>query len=312
MRHTYGYIKGDTAYYFLRDYLGSVRAVVAEDGTVEESSSYYPYGMQMPDETGSIQQTQPYKYGGKERLTAAGVNLYDFGPRALYSPAAQFTSMDPKCEDYPHLSPYLYCAANPANAIDPTGENYVVIKNENDSTYTVEAVYFVDEASEASAKSAVEVWNKLSGQAKYDGYKICFNLTVQVVDSQDPQLQTTKKNKFQDKVNISSSETKEYKYNSYEVKDDKTFNDYYQQEKKTYEVPYNVNGTTASKAFISVRENKSFSLTGAHEVGHTLGLLHSYSGLMNESELQRGSNIKVSNYELQLIVDRWIEREKRQ
>ncbi|MDE7375813.1 MAG: hypothetical protein K2N16_03080, partial [Muribaculaceae bacterium] len=108
-------------HYFVTDYLGSVRAVVAEDGTVEESSSYYPYGMQMPDEKGSIQQTQPYKYGGKERLTAAGVNLYDFGPRALYSPTAQFTSLDPKCEDYPNISPYVYCMGDPINYADPTG-----------------------------------------------------------------------------------------------------------------------------------------------------------------------------------------------
>lgn len=41
-------------HYFVCDYLGSVRAVVAEDGTVEETSDYYPYGMLMPNSEGEI------------------------------------------------------------------------------------------------------------------------------------------------------------------------------------------------------------------------------------------------------------------
>ncbi|MDE7375659.1 MAG: hypothetical protein K2N16_02290 [Muribaculaceae bacterium] len=40
-----GYIKGDTAYYFLRDHQGSVRQVVSgADGSVVQENQYYPYG----------------------------------------------------------------------------------------------------------------------------------------------------------------------------------------------------------------------------------------------------------------------------
>lgn len=118
-------------HYYVCDYLGSVRAVVAEDGTVEETSDYYPYGMQMPGADGEMQRKQPYKFGGKEHLSAGGLNLHDFGPRALYAPAGQFASADPKCEDYPHLSPYLYCAANPVNLVDPTGMAWKPINDIN-------------------------------------------------------------------------------------------------------------------------------------------------------------------------------------
>lgn len=33
----------------------------------------------------------------------------------------RFTTMDPMCEKYYHLSPYAYCGNNPVNAVDPSG-----------------------------------------------------------------------------------------------------------------------------------------------------------------------------------------------
>ncbi len=68
---------------------------------------------------------QPYKFGGKELITANGLNEYDFGARWYYSAVPGFTKPDPMCEKYPWLSPYLYCANNPINNIDPTGMDWV-------------------------------------------------------------------------------------------------------------------------------------------------------------------------------------------
>lgn len=65
--------------------------------------------------------SQPYRYGGKELVTLGGLNLSDFGARWLDSPSGTFTTMDPLCEDFQHLSPYLYCAGNPIKYIDPSG-----------------------------------------------------------------------------------------------------------------------------------------------------------------------------------------------
>ena len=56
-----------------------------------------------------------------------GLDWYDYGARR-YDPAfCQFTQMDPLCEQYPHLSPYAYCAGNPVNAIDPDGQRIFML-----------------------------------------------------------------------------------------------------------------------------------------------------------------------------------------
>lgn len=110
-------------HYYICDYQGNVRAVVNESGNLEERNSYYPYGMLMPAEAdGKLPAKQTYKWSGKEYLTIHGINLYDFGPRALFSPLGIFTQPDPQCESYPGISPYIYCAGNPVNLVDPTGQ----------------------------------------------------------------------------------------------------------------------------------------------------------------------------------------------
>ena len=71
-----------------------------------------------------IAYVQPYKFGGKELDRMYGYDLYDFGARS-YDPAiARFTGVDPLAEKYYHLSPYAYCANNPANYVDPDGRSY--------------------------------------------------------------------------------------------------------------------------------------------------------------------------------------------
>ena len=64
---------------------------------------------------------QPWKYSGKEYDHRDGLDLYDYGAR-LYDPAAsRWTSPDPLCEKYYHISPYAFCNNNPINNIDPDG-----------------------------------------------------------------------------------------------------------------------------------------------------------------------------------------------
>ena len=70
--------------HFVRDHLGSVRAVVNDAGTVLETDDYYPLGGPLP--TGTSTTLQPEKYQGKEWNPAASFNVYDFGAR-LYDPA---------------------------------------------------------------------------------------------------------------------------------------------------------------------------------------------------------------------------------
>ncbi len=108
--------------YFVRDHLGSVRAVVNDSGTVLETDDYYPLGGPLP--TGTSTALQPEKYQGKEWNPAAAFNVYDFGAR-IYDPAlGRWLSQDPMAEKYYLHSPYLFCAGNPMKFVDPEGRNW--------------------------------------------------------------------------------------------------------------------------------------------------------------------------------------------
>ncbi len=67
---------------------------------------------------------QNYKYNGKELDRMHGLNLYDYSARQYDPTTGQFTSMDPLCEKYYHISPYAYCAGNPVKYVDPTGMRF--------------------------------------------------------------------------------------------------------------------------------------------------------------------------------------------
>ena len=112
-----------TFHYYTQDYLGNNRAVInGSTGAIEQTVSYYPYGGVIPGLSTNLS-AQPYKFGGKELITANGLNEYDFGARQYFSAVPGFTKPDPLCEKYYWLSPYLYCMNNPVNAIDPDGRD---------------------------------------------------------------------------------------------------------------------------------------------------------------------------------------------
>ena len=95
------------------------RVVMAQDGTVEQKTHYYPFGGIMYGSTG--QGVQPYKYGGKELDRTNGLDSYDFGARSYFADRIQWMTMDPLCEKYYDTSPYAYCKNDPVNMIDLDG-----------------------------------------------------------------------------------------------------------------------------------------------------------------------------------------------
>lgn len=64
---------------------------------------------------------QPYKYGAKELDRENGLDFYDSHARFYDSMIGRTTSQDPLAEKYYHLSPYLWCAANPIKFGDKNG-----------------------------------------------------------------------------------------------------------------------------------------------------------------------------------------------
>ncbi len=106
--------------FFAKDHLGNIRAEYDSDGYEHEVRNYYAYGSDMCDLDTRVQ--QHHKYNGKELDRTHGLDLYDFSARQYDPIIGQFTSMDPLCEKYYHISPYAYCAGNPIKYVDPKGK----------------------------------------------------------------------------------------------------------------------------------------------------------------------------------------------
>ncbi len=104
--------------------------VNSQASTMVQSTIHYASGV--PTQLGYERGEQPYLYNGKEFVESptSEYNVYDYGFRGYYATIGRFTSMDPLCEQYYHISPYAYCANNFLNAIDPDGRDWYSIFND--------------------------------------------------------------------------------------------------------------------------------------------------------------------------------------
>ena len=112
--------------YFLNDHLGSVRAIVNQNGVVTVEYDYMPYGMQHKNSSLATSDANEFRYNGKEFLSRFCVDLYDSQAR-LQGMNARFNSIDPRAEEMTDISPYAYCADNPINRIDYDGEYPILL-----------------------------------------------------------------------------------------------------------------------------------------------------------------------------------------
>ena len=112
-----------TAHYYVKDHLGNNRAVVNENGTLEQVTNYYPFGGVFSDFQNRLNpDLQPYKYNGKELDRTHNLDWYDYGAR-MYDPTiGMFTSVDPSAGEYCNVSPFAYCIGNPVRYVDPDGK----------------------------------------------------------------------------------------------------------------------------------------------------------------------------------------------
>lgn len=115
-------------YYYVHDHLGNVRITRNSQGYyADQSLEYYPSGVLF--DRSAEKERQPYMFGGKELVSMHGLNQYDFTGRWQDPVIPRFTSMDPLCEKYYSVSPYVYCGNNPINRIDPTGREWLTKKD---------------------------------------------------------------------------------------------------------------------------------------------------------------------------------------
>ena len=120
---------------YVQDYQGNNRVVIMNDidrSFVTTQTHYYPYGGIIGDlsTASSYSHGCDYKYSGKELDRAFGLDWHDFLARQYDAGAPWFTRPDDHAENYFNISPYVYCAGNPVNCIDPDGKDTYLFATE--------------------------------------------------------------------------------------------------------------------------------------------------------------------------------------
>ena len=107
-------------YYYLTDHLGSLRAMVDEEGAVVSYSDYYPFGLEMPGRSSLHEAAKPKEnYTGHELDEESG--LVYAGARYYMPEIARWGVVDPMGDKFPGWSSYNYVLDNPIRLVDPGG-----------------------------------------------------------------------------------------------------------------------------------------------------------------------------------------------
>ena len=112
------------------EYQGSLTFRRSQDGStgqVVETNDYYAFGSRW-DRSGSlIDQSNRYRYNGKEEQTTFGTPYSDYGARQYSSASGRWLAVDPLAEKYYSISPYAFCNNNPVNFVDHDGKAIDII-----------------------------------------------------------------------------------------------------------------------------------------------------------------------------------------
>ncbi len=119
--------------HFVQNQVGSTVAVVelghtaggSPTATLLEKTSYSPYGDEMYTFGTTRDSLSRFRFNGKElqdMIGNADPGLLDYGARMFSPLLSSWTSPDPLADKYFSLSPYAFCAGDPVNYVDPSGE----------------------------------------------------------------------------------------------------------------------------------------------------------------------------------------------
>jgi len=148
--------------YLLKDHLGNTRVMLDQNGTVLESSDYYPFGLQVARAGHTVPSPENrYKYNGKELQTELGLMQYDYGAR-FYDPViGRWNVVDPLAEKMRRFSPYVYGNNNPIRFIDPDGMEADDIRFRDKNNHLI-ATYYTDKVEKDVKIENVDVKKDLN------------------------------------------------------------------------------------------------------------------------------------------------------
>ena len=112
---------------YVRDHLGSTRAVIDDAGALLQTVNYFASGVPFTLTQGETATDR--LHSGKQFIDHQGLGYYDNSARMLDVLGGRFTTLDPMATDYGHLSPCSNCAANPMKYTDPDGRDIWRIDN---------------------------------------------------------------------------------------------------------------------------------------------------------------------------------------
>ena len=256
-----------TPYYTIRDHLGSVRTIVNASGTVVERNDYYPFGTRTTfGASYATLANNRQKFSGKEdqsTIASSTLPYLDFGARMYDPKLVRWNTYDPMAEKYYGINPYVYCAGDPVNTVDLDGR--VFRKKTIGYTIHISASYRVSNIDEKrSAEQATEIWNRRKDSyVDPSGKKYTIVYSLRVTDTyhaskEDNTYAIAPPNE------LSSNEAGKTKYQK----------EIYIDEDYLFTNP----------------ETKQVSSTGAHEIGHTLGMGHDERGIMSRSQRENRTN----------------------
>ena len=285
----------DSYNYYATDHLGNVRHVARATpsgvGSIIQANNYYPFGGLLNEGDNQLY-VQKKLYNGKEYDRMQGLNLYDYSARQYDPAVCQFTSMDPLCEKYYHLSPYAYCGGNPVKYVDPDGRDAVSIIDEENKIITIKADYYVQTADrvsciELSGSKVCKGYNAddiktMNGysemlndmdlkvtEGEYEGYSIRFDLSFIDGGTENDCIEKASNDTF-DGVSIGNTFSR------------------WDETHKQFRIKENgdqTGGFTSDNNFILMNKKLDTKMNRMHELFHTFGFEHpgdptKYKGIM--------------------------------
>ena len=170
-------------YWYHPDHLGSSSWITYSDGKAVQHLHYMPWGEDFVNQR-TTDYAARFTFSAKEKDAETGYSY--FGSRYYNSDLSIWLSVDPMSDKYPSLSPYVYCANNPIKLVDPNGEDYEVVVDDQNKTITIIAIYYTSNDNKEKLQKGLDAWNEQSGKYafvtgkgdKSQSYTINFDLSI--------------------------------------------------------------------------------------------------------------------------------------